>query len=139
MIVLDTHIWHWWVNSIPGKLPPVLLKRLGSEVEIGVSIMSCVEMAWLVRRGRIELPCSIREWFDLALTASAIQCLSLTPDIAALAAELPEHHKDPADRLIIATALAHSAELVSFDDQFPLYDELQGRLVTRAALLAQEE
>ena len=88
-------------------------------------------MAWLVQKGRIELPCSIREWFDLALNASAIHCLSLTPDIAALAAELPDHHKDPADRLIIATVLVNNAELVSFDEKFLLHEKLQVRLITR--------
>jgi len=55
--------------------------------------------------------------------------LPITPRVARLAVELPEHHRDPQDRVIIATALAHDAKLMSLDGKFPLYAELAGRLV----------
>lgn len=52
MIVLDTHIWHWWVNQIPGKLSPATIALIEESADISVSAISCFEMAWLVRRGR---------------------------------------------------------------------------------------
>ena len=55
---------------------------------------------------------------------------SLTPADRAVA--FPEHHKDPQDRLIIATALVHQANLISFDGYFPNDQELKGRLITAA-------
>jgi PIN domain nuclease of toxin-antitoxin system len=47
-----------------------------------------------------------------------------------LSGQLPEHHKDPLDRIIIATTLLHSAELISVDGKFPLYEELKNCLIS---------
>ena len=57
--------------------------------------------------------------------------LPITPQIAGMAVDLPEHHSDPQDRIIIATALAHEEQLMSADRTFPLYEELAraGRVV----------
>lgn len=131
MILLDTHIWHWWVNQIPGKLSPALIDRIEQEDEVLVSAISCFEMAWLVRHGRIDLGMPYSEWFAEVSAGSGIRFSPVTPEIAALAVSLPEHHKDPQDRLIIATALTHDAQLISFDGCFPLYRELDGLLIGR--------
>ena len=68
MIVLDTHIWVWWVHG------DVRLTRAQTEVIeaneadiIGVSAISCWEIAKPVEYGRLELPCSLEEWFEDAL------------------------------------------------------------------------
>lgn len=53
----------------------------------------------------------------------------VTCEIANRAAMLPEIHRDPADRIIIATALVHGMKLASLDSIFPNYKELQNRLV----------
>ena len=45
MIVLDTHIWHWWVNQIPGKLSLGTIALIEESDEVGVSAMSCFGMA----------------------------------------------------------------------------------------------
>lgn len=130
MIVLDTHIWHWWVNQIPGKLSPATIALIEESAEVGVSAISCFEMAWLVRHGRIDLSMTFDEWLQQVEEARIIQFLPVTPWIGARAVALPEHHKDPQDRLIIATTLHFSAGLISFDAQFPLYRELDGLLVS---------
>lgn len=83
-----------------------------------------------MKRKRIELSLPPRVWIRKALGPSGIESLPITDDIAAVSAELPEHHKDPADRLIIATTLAYDAHLVSLDGMFPLYEVLQGRLLS---------
>ena len=49
--------------------------------------------------------------------------------IAVLAANLPDHHRDPADRIIIATAITYDAQLMSFDKQFRKYDEIHKLLL----------
>ena len=68
MIVLDTHTWIWWVHGQQE------LTRAQAEIieaneqdTIGVSAISCWEVAKLVERGRLELPCPLEEWFELAL------------------------------------------------------------------------
>lgn len=129
MIVLDTHIWIWWLK---GDNSALSLKRnaLIAEAEtVAVSAISCFEVAWLERHNRILLPCARAAWFEYALQGSGIDLLPLTPAIAGFAVDLPEHHSDPQDRIIIATALAHDAQLMSEDGKFPLYTELKDRLV----------
>ena len=91
--------------------------------------MTCWEMAWLVSHDRIELDISIDAWLD-QVTESGIAIIPVSRAIAMRAIALPEHHKDPADRLIIATAIEHKARLVSVDTRFPDYLELEELLVT---------
>jgi PIN domain nuclease of toxin-antitoxin system len=86
-------------------------------------------MAWLVGHGRIELDLSFDEWLEQVEQAGIVRFLPVTHRIGAAAVALPEHHKDPQDRLIIATALHFKAKLLSFDARFPLYRELNGVLL----------
>jgi PIN domain nuclease of toxin-antitoxin system len=129
MIVLDTHIWRWWINQIPGRLSPATIDLIEETDEVGVSAISCFEMAWLVRHGRIDLDLSFEQWLQQIEQAGIVRFLPVTHRIGAAAVALPEHHKDPQDRLIIATALHFNAKLLSFDGQFPLYRELNGLLL----------
>lgn len=129
MIVLDTHVWLWWINQDRSHLKPAWTARIESAEPVGVSAISCFEIAWLTHHGRIELPIAEDDWFDKALEGSGITLLPITPRIARTAVQLPEHHRDPQDRLIIATALMHGATLISVDDKFPDYVELAGHLL----------
>lgn len=130
MIVLDTHIWLWWVNLEHARLKPAWRAHIERDAVVGVSAISCFETAWLAQHGRILLPCPREEWFEKALAGSGIRLFPITPQIAGLAVELAEHHRDPQDRLIIATALVYNAIIISADTKFPLYTELNGRLLT---------
>lgn len=129
MIVLDTHIWLWWVNGDIALLGDIRASQIEQCDFVAISAISCFEVAWLTRHGRIELSCDQEQWFEKALTGSDVNLLPITPQIACMAAHLPEHHSDPQDRIIIATALAHSAKLMSSDRKFPLYVELADRLL----------
>ncbi len=131
MIILDTHIWHWWTNQVPGKLPTRVIDCIETADDVAVSTISCFEMAWLVRHGRIELDRSIDDWFAEVNASQSIGYIPVSADIARRAVSLPEHHRDPQDRLIIATALEADAQLISFDAAFASYAELAGRLITR--------
>lgn len=131
MIVLDTHIWHWWVNQIPERLSADIIDLIEQADDVAVSAISCFEMAWLVRHGRIDLGSSFELWLKEVEAAGCVRFLPVTPNIAAQAVALPEHHKDPQDRLIIATALVHDAQLISFDAAFSAYRELGDRLISR--------
>lgn len=130
MIVLDTHIWLWWVNNDTQNLKPEWLSRIQSSEEVGVSAISCFEVAWLERHNRIALPCPRQEWLEKALAGSGISLLPIIPIVASIAVDLPEHHRDPQDRIIIATALAYEGTLISADGKFTLYSELTDRLLT---------
>lgn len=129
MIIMDTHIWLWWVNEDSGLLGQVRNDLIQSASIVAVSAISCFEVAWLDAHARIQLPCSRTVWFEKALEGSNVRLLPITPAIASLAVDLPEHHSDPQDRIIIATALSHGAQLMSDDRKFPLYNELTDRLL----------
>ncbi len=129
MIVLDTHIWLWWVNGDIEKLAPARAKQIELSDFVAVSAISCFEVAWLAKHGRIVLPCDIEQWFEKALEGSGISLFPITPKIAFMAVALPEHHSDPQDRIVIATALTHDAKLMSSDRKFPIYAELADRLL----------
>lgn len=129
MIVLDSHIWFWWINLEHQRLPSALLAEIESAPRVGVSPVSCFELALASRRGRLTLPLPVREWLALAPTGSGVELLPFTPAIAARAVELAEIHRDPFDRIIIATALEMDGRLASVDGHFADYPELAGRLI----------
>ena len=128
MLVLDTHALYWWVNQNVGKLSPLQIEAIETADTLAISVMTCWEMAWLVNHGRIELRITITEWLD-QVEASGLNIIPVSRAIALRAVGLPEHHKDPVDRLIIATSIEHQAQLVSNDERFPEYIELKGLLV----------
>ena len=86
---------------------------------LGVSIISCWEIAKLVELQRIKFSCSINEWMEKALSYPGIHLFELTPEITIESTQLPGiFHKDPADQLIVATARIHNLFLLSFDKKF---------------------
>lgn len=127
--MLDTHIWVRWVDTQAQPLPVGLLDKIETAEALAVSAVTCWEVAWLHRRGRLDLKLPLDVWIDNALQGSGVLCLPIDRGIALCAAALPEHHRDPADRLIIATALENNANLASLDRCFADYHELSGRLI----------
>ncbi len=131
MIVLDTHIWVRWLDPAADPLPATLIEKIECADSLAISAITCWEVTWLHRRKRITLKLPINIWMDHALQGSEVACLPIERKIANRAALLPEHHRDPADRLIMATALEYSASLISLDERFRAYTELAGKLIQR--------
>ena len=129
MIVLDTHIWVSWVLGGDAALTPAIVQAMQKESRFAVSSISCFEIALLVRRGKLELTLPVEEWLSEALGNSGVESLPVTCEIANRAVALPEIHRDPADRIIIATALAHGTKLARLDSVFPAYQALQPYLI----------
>lgn len=123
MIVLDTHVWVWWVHDDERLTPAQVGAIRANEADvIGVSAISSWEIAKLVQRGRLELPCALREWFAQALGYPGVQLLELTPEIAIESTHLPgEFHRDPADQIIVATARLYGCPLVTPDSRILNY------------------
>jgi PIN domain nuclease of toxin-antitoxin system len=74
----------------------------------------------------LQLP--IEQWLSAALGGSGIACIPLDESIAASAANLTDVHRDPADRFIVATAIATRRKLLTLDNVIPSYPELAGYL-----------
>ncbi|MDO8811219.1 MAG: type II toxin-antitoxin system VapC family toxin [Gallionella sp.] len=128
MLILDTHALYWWVNRTPDKLGQRQTDAIETADSLAVSAMTCWEMTWLVQHCRIILQLSVSDWLD-QVEANGVVIIPVSRAIAERAVSLPEHHKDPVDRIIIATTVEHQAQLISVDGRFPDYQELIGLLV----------
>ena len=81
---------------------------------LGISAISCWEVAKLVERGRLVLPCPVEDWLERALDYPGVVLLELTPRVCVESTQLPgEFHRDPADQIIVATARVHDCPLVT--------------------------
>ena len=126
MIMLDTHIWIWWVQGDARLTSQQVAWLQNYESQgLGVSAISCWEVAKLVEYNRLVLPCPVEEWMEQALSYPGIQFLNMTPQIAIESTQLPvEFHKDPADQIIVATARIHNCQLLTADAKILNYEHV---------------
>ncbi|MGE0087231.1 MAG: type II toxin-antitoxin system VapC family toxin [Desulfococcaceae bacterium] len=127
MIILDTHVW-WWAISEPEKLSWTA-KKIIDETPSGerfIASISFWEFAMMVSRGRVILKISPKEWFRHAVDVAGTKVADLTDEIALDACNLPgSFHKDPADRIIVATARKFGAILVTKDEKILNYPDVK--------------
>ena len=92
---------------------------------IGISAISCWEVAKLVEYKRLNLPCSLTEWFEQALRYPGISLLELTPEIAIQSTQLPgKFHRDPVDQIVVATSMVFDCPLVTSDAKILNYPHI---------------
>lgn len=123
MIVLDTHVWIWWVQGDPRlRRASVEAIERAESTGLGVSAISCWEIAKLVEHGRLTLPCAVEEWIATALAYPGMELVPLSPRIAVESTQLPgEFHNDPADQMIVATARVLGCPLMTADHKIRSY------------------
>ena len=119
MIILDTHISVWWSDEIT-RLSAAQRDAISNERRrqgtIGFSAVSCWEVALLSERQRVTLELDPLAWLNRLLNYPAVELLPITPEIAVRAYSLPEpFHRDPADRLLVATAIEWNCPLLTDD------------------------
>lgn len=121
MQLLDTHIWVWWLTRAKGKLSPAKLKKLdqlSDQENLAISSISLWEVANLHSLGRLDFSIPLREWLEKASDVRIVRVEPISPAIAAEVATLPDWlHRDPADRLIIATARTLGIPLATLDSK----------------------
>ena len=118
--LLDTHILIWWLND-RAQLSPAQQQVLASadpESPVLVSDISLWEVATLHSLDRIQLSLPLREWLEKAVAPPLVRRQYISPAIAAEAAALPDtFHRDPADRILVATARVLGATLLTQDQR----------------------
>jgi PIN domain nuclease of toxin-antitoxin system len=125
MIILDTHIWLWWVDSssrLTARLEQLILEHQVSQ--LGVSIFSCWEVAKLVEKNRVELSYPVDEWLNYAIAYPGVQLLPLTLPIIVQSTQIAGFHNDPADQIIVATAKVHNCPLLTVDEKILAYPDV---------------
>lgn len=125
MIVLDTSTWIWRASD-PKRLTTSARRALDRAEHALVSAISVWEVAMLVAKRRIQLDRPVEQWVDIALALPGIQLAPLEPAIAVRSTKLPgEFHPDPADRIIVATALENGVPIITPDDRIRSYPHVQ--------------
>ncbi|SDH34650.1 PIN domain nuclease, a component of toxin-antitoxin system (PIN domain) [Paraburkholderia phenazinium] len=124
VIVLDTHTLVWWVAGDPAlsKKAKTAIERELAGGEIIVSAISAWEIAMLVEREKLVLSMDVGSWLATVSAIEAVHFAPIDPEIAVKSVVLPgEFHKDPADRMIVATARKLAVPLVTKDEKIRAY------------------
>lgn len=117
MILLDTHVWLWWINA-PERLSVTVTDRLTHVDRLAISPISVWEISMLESKGKLWLPETARHWIEDAFRHPTIHELALTREVAFLAgSDALSLHGDPADRMLAATAIIYDIPLVTRDRQ----------------------
>ena len=128
MVVLDTHAWVWFVSNLE-----LLFKRAKKVTDIAinageifVSSISAWGIALLVEKGRLKLTLDVTDWISKSERLPFFRFIPVDNSIAIKAVNLPQPlHNDPADRIIIATAKAIGAPLVTKDEKILKYPHVK--------------
>ena len=134
-LLLDTHVWFWLVLG-SAALCSAARKTISGAASIGnlrIAAITVWEVALLASRNRVALGKPTIRWVEEAVAASTVIVEPLSPSIAVESCELPEmFHRDPVDRLIVATARVANATLMTRDRQILDY-AARGHLTAIAA------
>lgn len=118
--LLDTHIFLWYLAA-SRKLPKSVFNRIEVADAVFISAASIWEASIKIKQGRLQA-----STYDLiaGIAASGFIELPITATHGALAASLPEYHRDPFDRMLIAQAMAEPLRLLTADELLRQYSEL---------------
>jgi PIN domain nuclease of toxin-antitoxin system len=118
-VLIDTHVLLWGLQN-EAKLSR-RVRVLLPAADVWISVASLWEIIAKVQVGKLALPTPLGDYLTAKLTANGVSVLALTFDHVKRLEELPLHHRDPFDRILIAQSLNESMPLVSADPQFEKY------------------
>lgn len=127
-VVLDTHAWIWWVNGSQeiSEIALGYIERAARDKSVFLSAISVWEVALLVERKRLRLTMDAQDWIARTEALPFVKIVSVDVAIALKSVQLPgEFHKDPADRIIVATALRLGLPVVSKDEKIQGYPHVK--------------
>lgn len=126
MIVLDTHVWLFWVNDDRELISKKALTAINRAESLGVSVISCWEIAMLVAKQRLAFNMDVQDWVNQASKYPGIRLIGLNAEVAVLSTRLPGNfHGDPADRMIVATCMKHNVPLISKDKMIRSWGQIK--------------
>jgi len=121
-VLVDTHAWLWMLTS-PHRLPPAARTTVSDmRTEVLLSAASAWEIAIKYQLGKLPLPEAPAAYVPARVAASGCTALAIDHNAALRAGLLPDHHRDPFDRLLVAQAQILDVPLVSGDHALDAYD-----------------
>jgi PIN domain nuclease of toxin-antitoxin system len=118
VVVLDTHVLLWWALD-PGRLSPAAAACLHDVDRDGgfASAISIWELGVKIQRGKLDLGIPIEEFARRVETSATVELLPVNTATWLRSLELSWDHRDPADRVIVPTALLQGVPLVTADEE----------------------
>jgi len=128
LIVLDTHVWIWWVDR-PERLSQRVIDAIAeaeSDSLIRVSVISVLEIAVKVAKGKLDLPLDVVSWVTRAANYPGIVLENLSSVDAIGSTTLPQGlAEDPFDRILVALTRRHGARLATVDERIRAYPHVR--------------
>ncbi len=128
MVVIDTHILIWFVNGsehLSKIAQDTINQTIASDDEIIISSISTWEIAMLINKDRLVLSMDIESWLNNIENIQGFRFAPVDNEIAFKSTQLPgEFHKDPADRMIVATARKLAVPLITADQKIRQYKHI---------------
>jgi len=124
VIVLDTHVWVWWLSdpqNLPTRARRTVAEAAGDRA-IYISAISAWEIALLASRGRLTFTMDAQDWIAKSEALPFFHFVPVDNAIAVRSVRLPEpFHNDPADRIIVATAIMMGVPVITSDTKIRKY------------------
>ena len=129
--LLDTCAW-LDAFSAPELLKPAVRKLIEGQRLVHLASISLIEVARKEAKGDLIFRMALADWFRIALPPNRVRVLELTPEIAIEATRLPDwDHKDPGDRIVVATARVHRLSVLTSDQKILQYRHVSSRASRR--------
>ncbi|PCJ47153.1 MAG: VapC toxin family PIN domain ribonuclease [Gammaproteobacteria bacterium] len=129
MLVIDTHVLIWFVNGskeLSATAKKAIDAVIAKEDEIIISSISAWEISMLIEKKRLVLSMDIESWLEQVEQIEGFRFMPVDNEVGHKSTRLPgEFHKDPADRVIIATARKLAVPLVTADEKIREYEHVK--------------
>lgn len=124
MTFLDTHAWLWWLSGSPllTEAAQAQIASATADSTLAVSGISAWEAEMLVKKGRLELRLSVDDLVTHCEGLPFFRFVPISAKIGVKAARIEPFHPDPADRMIVASAIQHGAVLVTRDERIRQFE-----------------
>jgi PIN domain nuclease of toxin-antitoxin system len=125
MFLLDTCAYLWYYSA-PEQLPKAVKRKIEGAESFAVSLASVWEVAIKVQIDKLRLDLPVEDWVRRSLGNPQVRLQPITPTLAVYSTQLPApFHKDPFDRIIVATAIQENLTVVTRDDRILAYPHLK--------------
>ncbi len=120
-ILIDTHVFIWWTSDSQKLSSGVYNLLTDSSTEAILSVVSIWEMQIKLSLGKLQFKIPLPELVEDEIKRNRIELLQLDVSHIYALSDLPLHHRDPFDRLLIAQSMSEKLEIVSVDEKFDMY------------------